>query len=370
MTDQITIRQSMERLDDLLKMHWAGNPKIHNKPLIQSSILKHGFNDPVTIAHFKTEAGEGKMLCAGHGRTSVLEELRLAGHAPPEHVMTDTDGMWKVPADNADFPSQEDALLYALIHNRSGSSRLALKDYDSAKLRAALGGQKEMPGFTDEDFDELGGVGTKPDAIAELPEYKAFDASALPDAPSAIPNVPETFVLFITFPTYAEMRETLATLSLGTRSGLPSVAKMCTLDGSLWLEKWKQFLPKEDIAVSLPPLIGNTPIEQAIAESPEKTDITEPLADPLVAAMTEMGAVVTLPENNKPVPEKGVAQSPVTSIKAAKKPEERKWIGGLCSNCGGSGNLGKGKATCSQCLGLGAEDVFNAHQRALAGQSG
>lgn len=256
-----TIVRTMERVDKLLELQWHDNPKTHQDALLAHSIEKYGFDDPVTIAQWpdgESDTGSSKMLVAGHGRTFNLQAMMVNAKPLPRHCEVAEDGMWLVPADNITFPDKETAILYALMHNRSGTAKLMPEDYDPAKLRAALGAQNSLPGFTDEDMMQ-GGVGAL--AQFDLSKYQPFDASALPDAAPPVSSVPETFILFVTFRSYGELKHALEILSLGARKSLAASAKMASLEGAEHIEQWEHALSLRQVSAP------ETSMEKAIKEN-------------------------------------------------------------------------------------------------------
>src|SRR5574341_677819 len=232
----------MERVDKLLELQWHDNPKTHQDALLAHSIEKYGFDDPVTIAQWpdgESDTGSSKMLVAGHGRTFNLQAMMVNAKPLPRHCEVAEDGMWLVPADNITFPDKETAILYALMHNRSGTAKLMPEDYDPAKLRAAVGALAQF----------------------DLSKYQPFDASALPDAAPPVSSVPETFILFVTFRSYGELKHALEILSLGARKSLAASAKMASLEGAEHIEQWEHALSLRQVSAP------ETSMEKAIKEN-------------------------------------------------------------------------------------------------------
>jgi DNA modification methylase len=76
-------------LEDILS--WPRNPKDHDVGLLETSIKRFGFVDPVIV-----DERSGR-LAAGHGRTKTAGAMKLAGEAPPQGVKVDQDGRWLLP---------------------------------------------------------------------------------------------------------------------------------------------------------------------------------------------------------------------------------------------------------------------------------
>jgi DNA modification methylase len=76
-------------LEDLLA--WPRNPKDHDVGLIEQSIGRFGFVEPLVV-----DERTGK-LAAGHGRTKTAAAMKLAGEEPPVGVKVDAKGRWCLP---------------------------------------------------------------------------------------------------------------------------------------------------------------------------------------------------------------------------------------------------------------------------------
>ena len=65
------------------------NPKDHDEALIRASVLRFGFNDPLAV-----NEATGKLL-EGHGRLTVLQQMKVDGDSPPARVkVRKKDGEW------------------------------------------------------------------------------------------------------------------------------------------------------------------------------------------------------------------------------------------------------------------------------------
>lgn len=67
------------------------NPKSHNLDLIDSSLGRFGFVDPIAVD------GRTGFIISGHGRTATLRAMRERGESAPDGVRLAPDGEWLVP---------------------------------------------------------------------------------------------------------------------------------------------------------------------------------------------------------------------------------------------------------------------------------
>lgn len=126
------------------------NPKDHDEALIRASVLRFGFNDPLAV-----NEATGKLL-EGHGRLTVLSEMKAGGDEPPERVkVRKKDGEWLVPmVRGLSFEDEAEAEAYMVAHNRASESGgwvdtmlgQMLKDFDGADK-----GLWEAIGFSQND---------------------------------------------------------------------------------------------------------------------------------------------------------------------------------------------------------------------------
>ena len=165
----------------LLIMRWEDNPKLHQDAMIEFSINKYGFKDPIGVCLAYN------LVCTGHGRLSVLARMKESGLPAPNGIDYDAEGDWLVPVELLSFESREQALQYALVHNRSGTHRLDHDDYDPIKLSRALSAaiadaaQETLPGFGVEDL-----VGSASLSSLDLPPLPVFDADTIQPAMGGI----------------------------------------------------------------------------------------------------------------------------------------------------------------------------------------
>lgn len=130
---------------------WPRNPKNHKHELIEESIGRFGFVQPLLL-------DEGtKQLVAGHGRLETLGRLHKEGGTPPGRIQVGPDGEWLVPViRGVSFKDEREAEAYLLADNRLAE----VGGWDDAGLQAIL---------TDLNTDELlKGVGWSSKQVEEL----------------------------------------------------------------------------------------------------------------------------------------------------------------------------------------------------------
>lgn len=366
-----------ERLKVLLSWRWEDNPKLHQDNLLESSIRTHGFNDSVGVDY------DHQIVSEGHGRLERLKALFdfdprsfprnilpvLAEHAPeeipagvlsehpvfPGFLRTELEVLdWLVPTTELVFETKEDAMRYALVHNRAGVSKLLPEDYSGEKLRRALTkargeqAQLSIPGFGDEDLMMGGSVSRGALSLPPLPsfdeqpgtQYQPFDASGLPDAPGyQMGQAQQSFTVLLTVASWENLKRVLRALTLGQRTGLPAGARYASLDGEPFLERWETAL------------VGGAPLA-AQAE-------VRPQSQALEGQIAVDGSVVGAPGLVLPMPDWDNAPS--------SEPSEPKWSGSgqLCDTCGGSGYTGfrsiggvRSKVVCGICGGAGDRESW------------
>jgi DNA modification methylase len=138
------------RLSKLQRAH--RNPKAHDLGLIDRSMGRFGYVEPIAI---NEKTGR---LVAGHGRLDALERRKAAGAEAPERILVDGDGEWCVPVlRGIRFESDADAEAYLLASNQITIAGGWLDD-ELAKVLGELAEQTsglEGVGFEQEDIDEL-----------------------------------------------------------------------------------------------------------------------------------------------------------------------------------------------------------------------
>lgn len=122
------------------------NPKSHDLPLIEQSMGRFGYIEPITLDE------RTGLLISGHGRVDGLKARKDGGRTPPEGVVTDADAEWWVPV-NRGWSSTDDveaeAALVAL--NETTTAGGWVED----KLIAALNRQREsVHGLTGTGYNE------------------------------------------------------------------------------------------------------------------------------------------------------------------------------------------------------------------------
>lgn len=355
-------------LETLLRWLWEDNPKLHQDVLIQFSMSEFGFNDRVGVCSKFT------LILEGHGRLGNLKRMKdllaqgdTSIKVPVNIEVDEVLGDWLIPCDDHDhFTSREEAYSYALMHNRSGSTGLDLRDYDVGKLQKAItkasaGKQMgfELPGFGANDFAAgstglgigSGATGSTPapegqPAVGQLPKAAVFDPAALPDAPAYQPNqAPQSFMAMITAPDRERFLRMLSALTFGERKSMPEGARFASVEGMKFLEEWERLLVAKE-ALVIPAVIGEVPAK------PLPGQIT--LAGEEVTAETQS---LTLMEGLTPAP------PPAPAYNAVKEPN---WDNeGKCMTCQGKGHTGQRsmpggtfKIWCSDCNGAGTRTAW------------
>ena len=134
------------RLSELVR--WPRNPKEHAHDVIEKSISRFGFVNPVIIDE------TSKRLVAGHGRVDTLLQMKNTGKAPPEGVHVH-GGDWEVPVVRGQsFKDEKEAEAYLLADNQTS----ILGGWDEKLLQSIL--REHVPnldglGFKPADIDAL-----------------------------------------------------------------------------------------------------------------------------------------------------------------------------------------------------------------------
>lgn len=149
-TDTKDRRIEYVRLKDLVPN--PVNPKDHDVALIDQSVGRFGFIEPVV-----PDGRTGKII-SGHGRVETLSGMEARGDSPPDGIELDDDGNWLVPTVvgwSSRSDAEANAALIAL--NRAGEvggwvdeSLLNLLDELSELEDGYVG-----VGFTEKDRDDL-----------------------------------------------------------------------------------------------------------------------------------------------------------------------------------------------------------------------
>ena len=84
-----TRRTEYVALDSLVED--PANPKSHDMPLMNASVGRFGFIEPVVM-----DERTGYII-SGHGRRATLAAIRDAGQQPPDGVVLNSEGDWLVP---------------------------------------------------------------------------------------------------------------------------------------------------------------------------------------------------------------------------------------------------------------------------------
>lgn len=89
MTDKPTRKVEHLPLSDLIPN--PSNPKDHDLDVIDSSVGRFGFVEPIVV-----DGRTGKII-SGHGRTQALSAMEARGETPPEGITVDSEGKWLIP---------------------------------------------------------------------------------------------------------------------------------------------------------------------------------------------------------------------------------------------------------------------------------
>jgi len=160
---------------------WPRNPKRHNQPLLDDSVERFGFVQPLLI-----DEASGKLV-AGHGRLELLEMMHRAGRPAPPRIVSE-NGDWLVPViRGVDFRNTREAEAYLLADNRL----VELGGWDTDELRDIL---LEYDAKT-----ELAGIGVTESDLADWDTFAAklnreLDAELEPDDDDE--RAPLSFPLF------------------------------------------------------------------------------------------------------------------------------------------------------------------------------
>lgn len=137
-TNEQTLRIEYIELGELKK--YPGNPKAHATEVLDESLDKFGYVDPILI-----DERTGLMV-AGHGRLDRLESRKAAGQKPPGRIQV-RDGKWFVPVvRGVRFKDRKQAEQFLIASNQT----TILGGWDNAELVKMLSGYSE---------DDLSGIG-------------------------------------------------------------------------------------------------------------------------------------------------------------------------------------------------------------------
>lgn len=148
------------------------NPKGHDQAAIGRSIAHHG------LAELPLLDGRTGRLVAGHGRLEQLDQMLSEGKNPPDGVLLDADGMWKIPVITGwSSRSDDDALAYLV-----GSNQITIAgSWDYGLLAPVMQTLKQA------DLDAL--TGFDDIAVAAILKASAASEPAGKPVPSSFPKV-------------------------------------------------------------------------------------------------------------------------------------------------------------------------------------
>lgn len=154
------------------------NPKRHDVEMIDASVARFGFVEPIVMDE------RTGMLISGHGRTSVLAAMNERGDDPPEGVIIGDDEDWLIPVIrgwSSEDDNEANAVLVAL--NRATE----LGGWDETELLGILTALDRE--------NDLAGVGFAASEVDDLQRYVDSLDLALnydPVTPLPDPNENET----------------------------------------------------------------------------------------------------------------------------------------------------------------------------------
>jgi len=126
------------------------NPKDHDQPGISRSIGHFGF---VEVPVRDERSGR---LVAGHGRHEQLQALHAAGATPPDGVVVDGDGMWRMPVITGwASRSDTDAEAYLVASNQLTTAGGWNDSLTGVLQGLAEADMLDLTGFTDNDLAGL-----------------------------------------------------------------------------------------------------------------------------------------------------------------------------------------------------------------------
>lgn len=174
MTDDTPRRLEYMPLADLLERRHPGNVKAHADDVIDASLARFGYVEPIVL-----DERTGRLV-SGHGRVEQLTARHSGADGgliadPPEGLVVMTDGTWLVPVVRG-WASVDDAEAEAamITLNRSGEiggwklPELAAQLTELAQSPAGL-----PPGYTAQDYDAI---------LADLapPDFSPTDGTEQP----------------------------------------------------------------------------------------------------------------------------------------------------------------------------------------------
>ena len=150
---------------------WTENPKDHDVGVVDRSIKRFGFLDPLVLCERKQQ------LAAGHGRLLTLHAQMLAKEAPPDGIQVRGDGMWLAPVTRG-WSSKNDREFAAAVVALNQATILG--GWHDDKLEAVLKQVAITPagldgtGFDDDDLRRI---------VGSVAQVGTETAPPAPDAP-------------------------------------------------------------------------------------------------------------------------------------------------------------------------------------------
>lgn len=145
-------RVEMMPLAELGKKGNKRNPKAHDLEVIDKSVGRFGYVEPVVL-----DERTGKII-SGHGRTQTLADMHAREETPPEGVSVNDNGDWLVPVVRG-WASRTDAEANAALISLNRSTELG--GWDDTSLLDLLDELSDMDdglegiGFDDSDLEKL-----------------------------------------------------------------------------------------------------------------------------------------------------------------------------------------------------------------------
>ena len=170
-------RIEIMRLSEIAR--WPRNPKQHDIPELQGSLVRFGAVDPPLV-----DEGTGRLV-KGHGRLDAMLAAKAAGQAPPKRIALAADGEWLVPVIRGiRFSAASEAEGYVVADNQHGRRAGWIDD-----LLAQILADQQKAGT----LDGLGFDVAEVDAHMRLLDGLAM--GPMPTAPDAFPaHDPTTMV--------------------------------------------------------------------------------------------------------------------------------------------------------------------------------
>lgn len=124
------------------------NPKAHDTELIDASVTRFGFVEPIVVD------GRTGQIISGHGRTKTLRAMHSRGDVPPEGIRTTDAGEWLVPVATGWASANDSEANAALIALNRATEVGGWVDEELLGILSELSDYTGV-GFDDHDIDDL-----------------------------------------------------------------------------------------------------------------------------------------------------------------------------------------------------------------------